>query len=86
MMRLFDLSGRTALVTGSAQGLGNAIARGLGDAGATVVLGDVVVDRLNAAVARLRADAVDDDHERRLARGLRPKTGTNPNAAIMSNA
>lgn len=36
--RLFDLSGRTALVTGSTRGLGNAIARGLGDAGARIVL------------------------------------------------
>ena len=36
--RLFDLSGRTALVTGSTRGLGNAIARGLGDAGASIVL------------------------------------------------
>jgi len=34
----FDLTGRTALVTGSAQGLGLAIARGLGEAGAAVIL------------------------------------------------
>ena len=55
MTALFDLSGRVALVTGSAQGLGYAVARGLGEAGATVVLNDVVADRLEAAVARLRA-------------------------------
>lgn len=36
--KLFDLSGRTALVTGSSRGLGRAIAQGLGDAGARVVL------------------------------------------------
>ncbi|OHV84080.1 SDR family oxidoreductase [Ensifer sp. LCM 4579] len=35
---LFDLSGRTALVTGSSRGLGRAIAQGLCDAGARVVL------------------------------------------------
>jgi len=35
---LFDLSGRIALVTGSSQGLGFTITRGLGQAGATTVL------------------------------------------------
>jgi gluconate 5-dehydrogenase len=55
---LFDLSGRVALVTGSAQGLGYAMARGLAEAGATVVLNDVVADRLEGAVARLRSDGL----------------------------
>ena len=35
---MFDLTGRTALVTGSSQGLGWALARGLAQAGAAVVL------------------------------------------------
>jgi gluconate 5-dehydrogenase len=35
---LFDLSGRTALVTGSSRGIGAALAAGLADAGAQVVL------------------------------------------------
>ena len=35
---LFDLTGRRALVTGSSQGIGLALARGLADAGAEVVL------------------------------------------------
>ncbi len=35
---LFDLTGRTALVTGSSRGIGRALARGLLRAGATVVL------------------------------------------------
>ena len=35
---LFDLSGRTAFITGSTRGLGQAIARGLGDAGARLVI------------------------------------------------
>ena len=35
---LFDLTGRTALITGSSQGIGFALARGLAQAGAGVVL------------------------------------------------
>ena len=33
----YDLSGKTALVTGASRGIGAAIANALGDAGATVV-------------------------------------------------
>ncbi|HEX5510237.1 MAG TPA: SDR family NAD(P)-dependent oxidoreductase, partial [Actinomycetales bacterium] len=38
MSNLFDLSGRLALVTGSSRGLGHALALGLAEAGANVVL------------------------------------------------
>jgi gluconate 5-dehydrogenase len=37
-LKLFDLTGRLALVTGSSQGIGKALARGLGQAGARIVL------------------------------------------------
>jgi len=37
-MEIFDLSGKTAIVTGGNQGIGFAIARGLASAGATVVI------------------------------------------------
>ena len=37
-MNLFDLSGRTALITGSSKGIGYALAQALGAAGATVVI------------------------------------------------
>ena len=36
--RLFDISGRIALITGSSRGIGKALAHGLAEAGATVVL------------------------------------------------
>ena len=35
---LFDLKGRRSLVTGSSQGIGFALAQGLADAGAEVIL------------------------------------------------
>ena len=53
---LFDLSGTVALVTGSGQGLGFTIARGMGYAGATLVLNDVHEKRLGQAVAALAAE------------------------------
>ena len=37
-MKIFDLTGRTALITGSSKGIGLALAAALGGAGATVVL------------------------------------------------
>ena len=40
MSALFDLSGRTALVTGASRGLGRSIALALAGAGANVVVAD----------------------------------------------
>lgn len=51
---LFSLAGRTALVTGSSQGIGNALAEGLAGAGAAVVLNGRDGSRLDAAAGRLR--------------------------------
>ena len=53
MSNLFSLEGRVALVTGSAQGLGNTIARGMLEAGARVVLNDVSPRTLEAATKAL---------------------------------
>lgn len=53
---LLDLSGRTALVTGAAQGFGFAIARRLAEAGARVVVTDVNADKAADAAARLAAE------------------------------
>src|SRR5450631_2039081 len=52
---LFDLSGRTALVTGSSRGLGRAIAEGLARAGARLIVNGVDPGRVDAAVAEMRA-------------------------------
>jgi gluconate 5-dehydrogenase len=54
---LFSLSGRTALVTGSSQGIGYALAEGLAAAGAAVVLNGRDGDKLAAAAARLAEGA-----------------------------
>ncbi len=50
---MFDLTGKTALVTGSGQGVGLGIARTLIDAGATVYINDLVADRALAAANKL---------------------------------
>ena len=54
-MGLFDLTGRTALVTGSSMGIGLALARGLAGAGARIVLNARDAGRLTAAAEDLRA-------------------------------
>ncbi|MCL5026327.1 MAG: SDR family NAD(P)-dependent oxidoreductase, partial [Chloroflexi bacterium] len=41
MASLFDLTGKNAIVTGAASGLGRAIAVGLAEAGANVVAADI---------------------------------------------
>lgn len=46
-----DLSGKTAIVTGSTIGIGNAIARGLAAAGASVVVNGRSQDKVDAGVA-----------------------------------
>lgn len=56
---LFDLSGRTALITGSSRGLGRAFAEGLAQAGARIVLNGVNADRLETAAQEMRAQGFD---------------------------
>jgi len=52
-LSLFDLSGRTALITGSSQGIGYALAQGLAKAGASLVLNGRDAAKLSDAAARL---------------------------------
>src|SRR5262245_66143082 len=49
--RSFELSGRTALVTGGSRGLGKAMARGLAEAGADILIASRHEAELVAAVA-----------------------------------
>lgn len=53
---LFDLSGRCALVTGGSKGLGLAMARGLAQAGADVVIASRHEAELQAAVQKIRGE------------------------------
>lgn len=53
---LFDLTGKVALVTGASRGIGFAIARGLAEQGATVVMSGTSQDRLVEARWALLAE------------------------------
>ena len=55
MVPLFDLTDRSALVTGSVRGLGFALAEGLAAAGAAIIVNSRQQGAVDEAVARLRA-------------------------------
>ena len=52
-MKLFDLTGKRALITGSSQGIGLSLAKGLAEAGAKVVLNGRDLAKLTAAAAQI---------------------------------
>src|SRR5690606_37299451 len=56
-MSMFDLTGKSALVTGASGGIGGAIARALHGAGATVALSGTRMEPLEALAGELGARA-----------------------------
>ena len=59
VQQLFDLTGRTALVTGGSRGLGLQMAHALGEAGARIVLSSRKAQDLEEAAAELKAAGID---------------------------
>lgn len=77
VQKLFDLTGKTALITGGSRGLGLHMAHALGEAGAKVMLSSRKAEDLEEAAAELQAAGIDarwiaadcskEDQTRRLA-------------------
>jgi gluconate 5-dehydrogenase len=89
-VQLFDLTGRRALITGSSQGIGFALAQGLAEAGASVVLNGRDLARLSAAAAQIPGavslpfDATDHMAVRQAVDGFESATG--PIDILVNNA
>lgn len=91
---LFDLSGKTALITGSSQGIGLALAHGLAKAGAALVLNGRDAEKLTTAAADLKNegaqvhelpfDVTDHDAVRAAIDGFEAETG--PIHILVNNA
>jgi NAD(P)-dependent dehydrogenase (short-subunit alcohol dehydrogenase family) len=77
MANTIDLGGRTAVVTGGAQGIGRAIADGLADEGAKVVIADL--GGAEEAAAELTGNGT-------AALGLRVDVSSEPDCAAMAQA
>ena len=61
IQKLFDLTGKTALVTGGSRGLGLQMAHALGEAGAKIMLSSRKAEDLSEAAAELKAAGIDAD-------------------------
>lgn len=59
IQQLFDLTGKTALVTGGSRGLGLQLAHALGEAGARVMISSRKADDLEQACAELQGAGID---------------------------
>ena len=57
-IKIFDLTGKRVLITGSSQGIGLTLARGLGEAGATVVVNGRDREKLTAAAQELNNSGI----------------------------
>jgi NAD(P)-dependent dehydrogenase (short-subunit alcohol dehydrogenase family) len=60
--KLFDLSGRTALITGGSRGLGLQVAEALGEQGAKLVLSARKEDELQEAAAHLKGMGIESSY------------------------
>jgi NAD(P)-dependent dehydrogenase (short-subunit alcohol dehydrogenase family) len=56
---LFDLTGKTALITGGSRGLGYQMAQSLGEAGAKIMLSSRKAEDLNKAAESLKSQGID---------------------------
>lgn len=84
-LELFDLTGRRALITGSSQGIGFALAQGLAAAGAKIILNGRDTAKLDVAATALRIkyaevdvlafDATDHAEVRAAVDGFEAETG-----------
>lgn len=89
-MDMFSLAGKRALITGSSQGIGFALAKGLAAAGAEVVLNGRDGEKLSAAAAQIKGaktlafDATDHDGVRAAVDGFEQATG--PIDILVNNA
>ncbi len=89
-LTLFDLTGKRALVTGSSQGIGLALAKGLAAAGASVVLNGRDQDKLNAAAQQISGaqvlpfDAIQHEAVRAAIDGFEANSG--PIDILVNNA
>src|SRR5690606_29357862 len=61
MKSLFDLTGKRAFITGATHGLGMAMAKGLGDAGAQLIISGTNENRMDAALADYRQNGYKAD-------------------------
>lgn len=93
-LTLFDLTGQRALITGSSQGIGLALAKGMADAGASIVLNGRDATKLTNAAQMLRThgatvdelpfDVTDHDSVRAAVDGYEAEKG--PISILVNNA
>jgi len=57
--KLFNIEGKVAIITGSSKGIGEAIARGLAEHGAKVVISSRKQEAVDAVVEKFKADGLD---------------------------